>query len=490
MSAYKASAIIIFLIVIGKVSGFLKDLLLTYYHGVSTVTDAYFLASSISSVLYMAVFSSIPIVVIPLCAEGRKQFSDSHIEKLLRMLMMYIMLSFGFAVAIWLFAPQLVSIFAGELDAVTRVYAVDYVTIMSVTFVFSAVVSFFNSLQLSEKNILPFYFTPIVNNIIFCSGLMLFSNEDNFYIVLILGIASWVLLLLGNYSSVSDKFDFKNLGGTKVVDYWHVFQLALPAMLTLYIDQINGVMAIFFSAEIGDGAVTIMSYGNKLNGVFLSVFVVILTTIIYPKIADKVSNGDVDGLTNTMSKYLKLFIFAGLPVIIAMSHFSKELVSIIFERGSFDRDAVNGVSAVFSIVILGLVLNLIRDLINRVFFAWKKTSIVMYLSVAAVTMNFVLSFIWYENYALIGLAYAGVVSLLLNVLLLLYLVDKFFDIKLIGVVIKMFLTFCIAGTGAVVCLMLSKQYGIHDFLQYFMAALTYIWVLFIISYVANKRIEM
>ena len=483
---YKTGIVVLVLIVAGKVTGFLKDILLTYFHGVSAITDAFFLANSIAAVLYMAIFASIPIVIIPVCAETMKDRGVIYSEKILRLFLIYMSISLLFAVTIWQFSPQLVNLFSGDLDNGTSRLTVFFISIMSATFVFSAAVIFFNAVQLSNKIILPFYITPIINNVIFLVGLMIFSNPGEFYIVLILGIFAWVILAIGNFPSVSRMFH---------IDFWrhHTFSgfvralsSILPAILALYIDQINAALSIFFAAEIGDGAVTVMNYGNKLNGVFLSVFLVILTAIIFPRIAEKVAQGNARSLKWLLLMYFRLFILIGLPSVLLVSFFAEEFVSMIFLRGAFGVDAVRDVSEVFSIVIFGLILNLFRDLINRVFFAYKKISLVLYVTLVSLSVNFGLSYFWYEQYELNGLAYAGVSSLFFNVLVLIYLLGRQMNETIFLPVLKMLLALLGGVLLVFSCLQLGEMLHLSNFIAYPLCLIIYSLFVYV-SQFGSKR---
>jgi len=466
MNIYKTSVVVFFLIALGKLSGFLKDVVLTFFHGVSPVTDAFFLANSISSVLYMAVFLSIPIIVIPYATRNQGSISSEYVEGVSRMFVTYIGISLVFSIFIVLYSSELVGLFSGGVDSITKDRTSHYLIIMSATFIFSAAVGFFNSLQLADKNIIPSYLTPVVNNLIFCIGIVIFNDRDEFYVVLILGVVSWIILMLANIKSVKCKFGFGFIGGSSRADYKALFLIMLPAIFTLYIDQVNSVLSIFFAAKIGDGYVTIMNYGNKLNGVFLSVFLVILTTIIYPKLSEKVSKGDQAGLVGVLSGYINIFIIFGVPVAVVMSGFSEELVSVIFERGAFDHQAVLNVSEVFGVLIFGLVLNVIRDLLNRVLFAYKKTSVVLYLSLTSVLVNFILSYLWFEEFLLVGLAYAGIISLLLNIIILVYVSDRILMISVYKVIGRALVLFSIGSIGGAICFYVMDVFDFDKNIQY------------------------
>jgi len=428
---YKIGLLIIVLIVLGKTSGLLKDVLITYYHGVSLVTDAFFIAASISSLLYAAIYSSISVLVIPLYSRLRANDLRVESDKVLSsVLSFYFLISVGFAVFTFQTAPELVDLFANAMSSDTRELAVDYLSIMSVTFILSPVVGFYNAVQVVNKSVVPTYLAPIVNNVVFSMGLVLFSSAIDFYKVLILGVLAWLVLIFVNYYKVRWSYSYRRPSYFNLINN-KVFLIVMPAILSFYIEQANNFVAIYFSTRLETGSVSILSYANKLNLVLLSVFVVILTTLIFPKIADDVTKGKKDELSQSILNYLRPIIVLGFPVVFLMSFYSKNIVSLLFQRGSFDGEDVIKVSAVFGVAVLGLVLSLIRDVMNRVYFAHEDSLTPMVLSLLSLFVNAILCFQWYQDYALVGLVFAGAVSILFNCFMLLLLGQRRLECNLI-----------------------------------------------------------
>ena len=138
MSKYWRFILIFLLIFLGKLSGFAKDVLMTFYHGVSVVTDAYFLSNSISSVLYMAIYSAIPVLVIPLYARHVVNDVRMRINRdLSAAVFFFFFVSVCVAIFVFGAAHSLVDLFSGAIDEKVKKLAVSYVSIMAVTFALS-----------------------------------------------------------------------------------------------------------------------------------------------------------------------------------------------------------------------------------------------------------------------------------------------------------------------------------------------------------------
>ena len=77
------------LIILGKLTGFFKDIVLTFFHGVSVVTDAYFLSNALASLVYMAVYMSIPVLIVPRYAQLLRRADRSEIDRNLSSMLMF-----------------------------------------------------------------------------------------------------------------------------------------------------------------------------------------------------------------------------------------------------------------------------------------------------------------------------------------------------------------------------------------------------------------
>jgi len=446
MSKYWRFILIFLLIFLGKLSGFAKDVLMTFYHGVSVVTDAYFLSNSISSVLYMAIYSAIPVLVIPLYARHVVNDVRMRINRdLSAAVFFFFFVSVCVAIFVFGAAHSLVDLFSGAIDEKVKKLAVSYVSIMAVTFALSTLVSFFNSIQTVNKVVIPSYVVPIINNSVFCTGLYFFSSAADFDKILVLGILAWFILLIINYIISRKSFSFQPGAAFAFFSDRRFILLFLPAVVAFYIEQVNAFVGVYFASELGVGAISVFAYSNKLNMIFLSVFLVFLTASLFPRIAAVSARNDQAELFRYLTGCIRLVVMCSVPGVIYMNFYAVEIVGLLFQRGNFMIDDVVKVASVFSVVLLALPFCLVRDIMNRVFFSHGNTLTPVLLSLVALSINFSLSYALYRQYGLVGLAASAVVSTIFNSLVVIFLVQRKIKFDLIVPCLKILVLCSICG---------------------------------------------
>ncbi|MCQ6258020.1 murein biosynthesis integral membrane protein MurJ [Pseudomonas sp. Q11] len=425
MSRYRSVVVILGLVVLGKATGFLKDLIFTFYYGVSSITDAYFLANSISSVIYMAIYSAIPVLIVPLysrlMASGCQKSVNAGLSSGIAF---FFIISFCITFFVFGCAHLLVTAFSGDVNEQVRDLASVFLAIMALTFVLSTLVSLFNSMQSVNGLVIPSYIVPVVNNVVFCGGLYFYNSAEDFHLVLVLGVIAWFFLVLTNFYIARKYFIFEMQSAFAFFKDKNFIFIFLPAVLSFYIEQVNGFVGVYFATELGLGAISVFAYANKLNLIFLSVFLVFLTASLFPRIAAVAARNDQVELLHYLTSCLRIVIICSFPIVLYMSFYSHEIVDILFQRGKFMDDDVTKVASIFSIVLLALPLCLIRDIMNRVFFSHGNTLTPVFLSLFALTINFSICLVFYKKYGLVALAVAVVVSTVFNCIVAIYLVQK------------------------------------------------------------------
>lgn len=467
------------LVFLGKVSGLFKDLLFTYYYGVSDITDSYFLANSLSSLLYIAIYSAVPVVMVPLYSRlvGLGQ-PDLINARLTRSLLFFVLISLALGGAVAVSASVLVDFFAGKTNAVVKELAGKYLVIMAMTFVLSTVVAFLNALQTVQRRRLPSYVVPLMNNLMFCLGLYYFGSTGDLTEVLYLGVVAWFMLLLANWYMSRQYFSLNLASASTVGVGSPVWLLFLPAVLSFYVEQINGFVGVYFASNLSGGAISVLGYAGKLNLIFQSLFTVFLTTSIFPNIAALVARKDSGVLSAYLNRCMRAVVFCALPLIAFMIYYSFEIVELLFKRGKFDESDVRQVSAILSILLLAVPFGLWRDTMNRLLFSYGKNTIPVALSLQALGVNAVVSFFSYQAFGLKGIAWAVVLSASSNVAIAIYIIKRDLGIALIRPNLRSFIIALLGASVAVTILaFLAGQWGELWFLSFVPFMCVYVAVL-------------
>jgi putative peptidoglycan lipid II flippase len=470
--------ILIALLVLGKVTGFLKDLGITFSFGISETTDAFFIATYIASLLYIAVYASIPLVLVPLFTKANKTESDLKGYTQF-VLLIYIILSSILATIVVSFSDYLISVFSSHPNPTVNLNASLYLKVMGLSFPISTIVACCNAKQSVRKFVLLAYSVPVVNNLFFIIGILIFNKVDSFIKVLWLGNAAWLLLALINLKN--EQFSYKSIKylNSSIKEWKSILILIFSAATILFMEQINVYVGFYFSGSLGDGVLSAYTYANKLNLLVLSTSLIIITTNIYPKLSSYLQKGELKTMAAFIKGGIKYVLLLTLPLAIYASIYNAEIVKLVFYRGEFDIDDTIFVSSIFKVLILTLPFSIIRDLIIRVHIANGSHSFILFSFVVVIVINIILCVLIVPIYGLLGVVFAQIVSLLVHIILLVYFLKLFKNQGIIKeVIIDTAQSFLYIFIGALFSLYLIHEFSLGlviGFAVYFATHLFILW---------------
>lgn len=455
---YWKHLLIMALIVLSKLSGLLKDVMLTFYQGASTITDSFFLSTSITSLIYMGIYSAIPILLVPLYSRLRggkaEQSPAGHVSG-------GVILLVGISLAVTLLVlaagPWLVGLVAPTADPAVRQLAGRYLSIMAIGFPISTAVGICNSLQSVDGESTPSYTVPIANNIFFCMGLGMFGAGADFYGVLIFSVLGWLLLLVINGIRVKGSFPFTWGALRDVSRSRDLLWIFVPAAFSFYIEQANTFVGTYFASTLPGHAISIWAYAGKLSLMFLSGFLVYLTTNLFPRIASLLVSGTAAELAAYLVLCVRLVTLMFLPAVVYFGFYSREVVALLFARGKFTPQDAVMVASILLIVLLAVPLSLMRDIMNRVYFAHENTTVPFVLSAFALVLNFGLSYWLARRLGLSGVAIAAVVSVASHSVFLMFLVQRKLKHALLVPAARAFILCGAAVVAALFCLKIEER---------------------------------
>ena len=425
------------LVICGKVAGFGKDLLLSYYHGASQLTDSFFIANSLASLFYASLYLSVPTIIIPYYSRIIVELNNlDYKTELYSLCQSFVIISAILTIIVFNSADFLVQLSFPELSYNTKKAATGFLKIISLTFCFSTVVALCNSIQVVNGTKFLSFVVPVVNNFAFIVSLLIFTNTNEFKNILWAGFISWLSLSIVNVLHSKELVSFKLTTSFPLLTKKSILITFLPALIGFYIEQVNNYISIFFASNLGEGGVSIISYANKINLILVSIFMIFLNVYIFPKLASSRFQTEVSGIASLSTMIFKWILIISIPLTFILFIYSNPIVSVLFERGQFTYANTLSVASVLSIFSLSLPALLLRDLLNRIVFSFENTTITMFSLLISVTLHGVLSFHFSREYGLNGIAIAAVLSSVVNIILLLIFLRVYFGIQLISTTFK------------------------------------------------------
>lgn len=442
-----ASIVMLVFTIISKLSGFLREQVFAYFYGVSEIADAYIAATSISTILFGGITVAVATSYIPSIASN-KDISKTT-SNIINTVMIVILSVSVFATV---FADSLIPFVADGFSPEKRAITAEMARII-LPFSFIYAISNILSGFLQFKNTFWTIGVSVVINNFVCMIAFAVSNQN--LSILALGFAfSWIMPAIF-FFVVAIKKGFRYTPKIDVKDetLQSIIKLGLPIFLGQLVFSLNTIVDRNFASGLQDGTMAALKYANQLNLFVITIFVISITTAIFPTLTKLFADREMDefkGISKTSINTVLMFV---LPIATAFFILAPFIVEIVYMRGQFDSYAVEITSnalMVYAFAIPGVSMN---EILNKQFYAIKDTKTPVFSSAISLGINIVLNFIFVEKFGYVGLcASTAIANTVLAVILYTNLRRKIGDFGLkhtLSNLLKMLIASLIMGASVV-----------------------------------------
>ena len=412
---------LIFFSFIAKGSGFVREMILAYYYGATSISDIYIAVQNIPSIIFSIFGTAITTGFIPLYSELNvmqgKKVADKFTNNVFNI---FLVLSFFLTVLGIIFSNELVYIFAGGFSGETFILCNNFAKIIMPTSMAIILVYVYNAyLQIEGRfnqsslmnlpyNILQILFIVLsfyTNNIyLLAIGILLSSFSQLMYLR---------ILMKKNTNFIHDRhLSFKDP---------HIIKMLIlvgPVFISTGVNQINSMVDRSLASGLVEGSVSALNYSSEISNIVVHVIILSLTTILYPKMTQLFLKNDEIQKNQFTERYLNIVTILIFPLSALLFVFSKEIIQILFGRGAFTEETVVFVSKALKIYILGIAGTSFRDVLNRIFYSMKDTITPLINGIITVLCNIGLNFLLVRKYEYLGLAFGTTIAAKLCTLLM------------------------------------------------------------------------
>ena len=111
--------------------------------------------------------------------------------------------------------------------------------------------------------------------------------------------------------------------------------LMLPLLAGSIIYKANTLVERFIASNLGEGAISYLGYANRIISALLVMITQGLSTVLFPRMSEYSARKDFQGLSEILSKGLRVLVIVTFPVAFLLILARYELVRLVFERGGF-----------------------------------------------------------------------------------------------------------------------------------------------------------
>lgn len=267
----------------------------------------------------------------------------------------------------------------------------------------------------------------VVSNGVMIIYLVIFGNKMGLVGVAVSMLIAWIMQLLVQIPHLKKfGYRYKFIMNFKDGDIIEAAKVALPVLISSWVQPFCNVINMSFGSGMGDGAVSALNWANKIYIIMVGVFAYAITNFIFPKLS-RISGedkGEEFAETTRMSVGYIVYIIAFVcAMFLALS---RPIISIVFERGAFDAEASAITGEALFFYSFGMIGYAVCEVLNKSFYALSDGKTPMVTSIIGVMVNLGAAalFVLVLKMGVGGLALASAVSSIAIALCLGFMINK------------------------------------------------------------------
>ncbi len=377
----KAAWLIALVTIASKLLGFIRDMVVANFYGATMVSDAYFYALQIPSLAIIILggvggpFHSATVAVFSKLI-GNENVATEQLNKLYNTFLTITFIFFAFlSIGGFLFADKVMGLIisAGSSELISL--ATMHFKIMSPIILIGGIIGIYYGLLVSHKKYILPNLSPMVLSLVVIISICLVNNDKSGMVLAIattVGACCQLLLQFPKLRQlgyrIKPNFDIINN-----LQFKNISELLFPAILSSTIGQIGIYVDMFFASTLAEGAWTSVVFANRIFQFPVGILVTAFLVPLFPLFSKLAGENKPQDIRNYFNKGVGVLLFASIPMIILILTLAKDGISLIFERGAFDSNAVLMVSEALCFLSFSIIPYVFRDSITRVYYAFNDS---------------------------------------------------------------------------------------------------------------------
>ena len=423
MNLIKSTGTFSVFIIISRVLGYIRDVLIAIYLGSGPIADAFFVAFRIPNTFrrlfaegsFNAAFVPSYSSELTIGKEKAKGFANDVFNFLmLGLLILVIVIEILMPGFVYLIAP-------GFYEDPNKIELTTLLTRITFPFLlFISLASFFSAILNSHNKFAVAAAAPIILNLILISIIFLAKkSSDELVVYLSYGVSAAGLLQLIFVYFYAKKFftpviNFK-LKVTKKIKIF--FEKFLPGIFSSGVTQINILVGTII-ASFQASAVSYLYYADRIYQINLAIAGIAIGTVILPNLSRYIKTNNKKKINFVQNKSFELSLFLSVPASMALLVGSEQITSALFGYGAFDNNSVQNSAKALFYFALGLPAFAIIKIFSTFLFARDNTKSPFYYSLISVLINITISIIFFKQIGFIIIPIATTISSWINAILL------------------------------------------------------------------------
>lgn len=435
-----AAAIVMSSLVVSRITGFIREMLIPSMLGSNEIGDAYNLAFRITDLMYfLLVGGAISAALIPVLtgyiAKNEEEEGWKAVGTFINVTVGAIVI---FCILGIIFAPQLVPLVTlgynknANPEQLKLVIQLTRILFPSVALLMLA--GFVNGVLNSYQRFAAAAYGPSLYNILSALSILFLSR------ISVQSVAYGVMSSSLIYFIFQLSFALKNLKFYKLKIYLkhpgfiRLFKLAIPSLVSSSIAQVNVLITSMFTTLYPKGSIVALSTADKIWQTPYGIFAQGIGTALLPTLSSRHAVGDEEDYKNVLMKGLKTVLLLSVPSAIGLAVLRRPIVTFFKFSSLFDDSSITSAQNILLFFTIALIGQSIVAIMNRGFYAAHDTKTPLYIGSGTIAVNVALCYVFYRytDLGVAGMSLAYSITSLINAYLLTIILNrkmKGFDLK-------------------------------------------------------------
>jgi len=395
--------------------------------GASSSLDAYFAAFRIPDALFQLVAAGalgaalIPVLAA-LFAEGKDDAAWRVVSNLIDLMLVGLLV---LTVVLEIAAPWIVPLITPGFDPAETELTIQLTRLMLLSPIFLALGAIVGSALNARNRFAAAAWAPLLYNVAIIAAALLFSRAMG-VTALAVGVVVGAALSLG--------VQIRPLMGAGLRFHWRirlpdppthrVLLLALPRALGLGATQITFLVNTTLASALGTGAIVDYNIAFTVLQIPIGVIGVPLGIVLLPSLSRAHALGEGREFGRLVVRALRLLLYVMLFVTTVTMVLRTEIVTLLFNYGHFDTQAVDETAQTLLYFMIGLAADSLVVVLARAFYAGQETRIPVAAAIVAVVVNVTVSLGTVGWLGLRGLALGIAVGAWVEAVLLVFILAR------------------------------------------------------------------
>ena len=401
------------LIILAKLLGFVKQLLIANAFGTTLETDLINLAQNFIIIIQGPVLDALPTALIAIYLGIPEQNETERKAFLTRVLRLAALISLALGVLIFLFSPWISRILGSAYSAEQLANLTGYIRLYSPLVFCIILMAVFVAALNANRRFGMSEIRSVLMSAVMMLTIWLFRGVWGAETIS-WGYVGYVLISFVVLSLASRRYFGRAVWDNPLKDdsVRAMLKMTGPLFIGYGITYINSLVDQSIASRLQEGSVTAMGNAWVLY-CLVTAFITMFSTILFTHVTENVSAERHAAAADLILRAAKILTALFLPVSIIAVLCSADVVSIVYGRGAYGPESVRITALSLCGYCLSFVPFVLRELFTRFQYAYKESRRPMINSAISIALNIVLSILLSRFWGLFGISFATSISVIL-----------------------------------------------------------------------------